>query len=223
MPDQKELETKALSWPAKAQTIAITNQQTYNDAAEFVVHIVGLRKRIVEHHAPIKTATHKAHKEAVKAEKKLLDPLAQAETIIKRALSAWDTEQDRLRREAQRKLDEAQRKTEEQAQLDLAMEAEESGATEETVTEILETPVVAPAIVAAPTFQKASGVSTRQTWKAEVVDIKLLCKAIAEGWVAPNMVQANMVALNQMARAMKQSFNVPGCKAVPENSVSVRT
>ena len=222
MPDEKELETKALSWPAKAQTIAITDQKSYNDAAEFVLRIVGLRKQVVDHHAPIKTATHKAHKEAVSAEKKLLDPLQQAETIIKRAISDWDAKQERIRIEEQRKLEAAQRKADEDARLALAQEAEENGATEETVDEILETQVVAPAVVAAPTYQRTSGISTTKRWRAEVVDIKALCRAIGEGNMPTNIVQANMTVLNSLARALKESFKVPGCKAVIDSSVSVR-
>ena len=222
MPDEKELEQTALSWPAKAQAIAITNQVSYDDAAEFIVRIVGLRKQVIEHHAPVKLATHKAHKEAVAAEKKLLDPLRQAETIIKRAISDWDAQQERIRMEEQRKLEAAQRKADDDARLALAQEAEENGATEETVDEILETPVVVPAIVAAPTYQRTSGISTTKRWRAEVVDIKALCRAIGDGKAPSNLVLPNMTALNGLARALKESFNTPGCKAVTDSSVSVR-
>jgi len=223
MPDEKELEQTALSWPAKAQTIAITNQVSYDDAAEFIVRIVGLRKQVIEHHAPVKTATYKAHKEAVAAEKKLLDPLRQAETIINRAISEWDAKQELIRMEEQRKLEAAQRKADDDARLALAQEAEENGATEETVDEILETPVVVPAIVAAPTYQKSSNISnTIKRWRAEVVDIKALCRAIGDGKAPSNLVLPNMTALNGLARALKESFNTPGCKAVTDSSVSVR-
>ena len=219
----KELEEKALTWPQRASQITITDQPTYDRAAEMVVQIVTLRKRVVEHHAPIKKATHDAHKAAVAAEKKLLDPLQQAEMMLKRSIGAWDQEQENKRLEAQRQLEEAQRKADEEARLSLAAEAEENGADAETVDEILETPVVAPVAVAQPTYQKANGVNTFLRWRAEVVDLKALCRAVADGKASSMLVQANMVALNQMARAQKQTFSVPGVKAISESSVAVRS
>jgi len=68
----------------------------------------------------------------------------------------------------------------------------------------------------APTFTKTKGFSSRENWSAEVTDIKALCRAVADGKTAENLVGANMPALNQMARAMKQAFNVPGVRAVKE-------
>jgi len=222
-PEVKRMEQTALAWPDRARAITITDQDTYNKAAMVLVEIVRLRKDIKAHHKPIKDATNKAHKEAVAAEKKLLEPIAQAESIIKGTVGQWDAEQERLRLAEQRRLQEAQRKAGEEARLALAAEAEANGATDETVEEILDTPVVQPAIVAKPTFQKANGVSRQERWGAEVVDIKALCRAVADGQAAPTMVLPNMVALNSMARAMRSTFNVPGCKAVTTTSVAVRS
>lgn len=218
----KKLEEKALAWPERAAAIIIRDQDTYDQAAELVVQIVGLRKQVVDHHKPIKEAAHLAHKAAVDAEKKLLEPLQHAESTIKRAIGEWDAEQQRRRREEQERLEAVQRKADEEARLALAAEAEANGATEETVSEILETPVVAPVAVATPTYQRANGVATQQRWRAEVTDIKALCRAIADGKASLNLVQANMPALNSMARAMRQTFNIPGCKAVAETAVAVR-
>ena len=219
----EQLESTALAWPERAEAIAITDQQTYNHAADLIVEIVGLRKQVVDHHKPIKDAAHKAHKVAIAAEKKLLDPLKQAEAILKRAIQGWTWEQEKIRQEEQRRLAEAQRKADEDARLALAVEAETNGATSETVGEILDTPVVTPAIVAPATFQKANGVSTSLRWHAEVTDIKALCLAVAQGRASSNLVQPNLPALNSMARAMKQTFSVPGCKAVSEATEAIRT
>jgi len=219
----KRIEETALAWPARAASIVVADQESYNAAAELVVEIVTLERQIVEHHKPIKDAAFAAHKAACAAEKKLLDPLAQAKTIIKRSIVAWEQEQERIRLEAQRKAQEEQRRLEEEERLRLAIEAEAAGAPEETKQEILSMPVIVmPRPVVAPTFQRAAGVTTSQRWKAEVFDMKALCRAIAEGRVSTELVQPNLVALNGMARAMKATFQIPGCRAVPETSVSVR-
>jgi hypothetical protein len=218
----EQLEEVALAWPERAKAITITDQETYNGAATVLVEIVAIRKQVQAHHKPIKEATNKAHKTAVAAEKKLLDPLTEAEGYIRKAIGAWDYEQERLRQEEQKRLEAIQRQADEDARLALAQEAEENGAEAETVDEILATPVVMPTAVAKPTFQHASGISTRQNWKAEVVDMKALCRAVASGQASAELVQPNMVALNRMAKAMRTTFNIPGCKAVTESVVGVR-
>lgn len=218
----KQLESTALAWPDRANAITIVDQPSYDQATCLVIEIADLKWRIIDHHKPIKDAAFAAHKVAVAAEKRLLDPLQQADTTLRRAIGNWEQEQERIRREAQRKLEEAQRKADEEARIALAVEAETNGAEEETVAEILNTPVVLPAAVAPPTFQRANGVGTQQRWRAELVDIKALCRAVADGKASTEYVQANLVALNGLARAMKGTFNVAGCRAVPETTVAVR-
>lgn len=219
----KRMESTALSWPDRARSIVVTDQESYDAAAELVVEIATLEKQIVDHHKPIKETAYAAHRAACAAEKKLLDPLTEAKSVLKRALVAWTQEQERLRREAEAKLLAEQQKADEEAKLALAIEAEAAGAAEETVQEILAAPtVVMPRPVAPPTFQQASGISTSQKWKAEVVNIRDLCRAVADGRVSPELVQPNMTALNGMARAMKSTMNIPGVRAVTDMSMSVR-
>lgn len=226
MPNQevevRQLESTALAWPDRAKAIVIVDQPSYDTATTLVIQIADLKKRIIDHHRPIKEAANAAHKVAVAAEKKLLDPLQQADFILRVGIGTWEREQERIRQEAQRKLEEAQRKADEEARIALAVEAETGGAEEETVAEILDTPVVLPAVIAAPTFQRTQGVSTQQRWSAEVVDIKALCRAVADGKASTEYVQANLVALNGLARAMRQTMNIPGVRAVPETTVAVR-
>lgn len=168
----KELEETALSWPEKAEAVWIVNQASYEAAAEMKVALTELRKQIVEHHAPIKDAAHKSHLAACAAEKKLLDPVKQAESIINGALRNWEDEQElirlaevkRLRDEAAarerkvreeaeaaaRKAREEARTREEERLLQAALEAEKAGASPETVDKIIATPIPEPVIPVAP-------------------------------------------------------------------------
>jgi len=219
---EKELENQALSWPEKAQAITIVDQGSYDKATGLLIDIAALEKEIIDHHKPIKDAAFAAHKAAVAAEKRLLDPLAQAKGILKGGIGVWMREQERIRQEAERKAREEQARLEEEARLKLAVQAEEMGASEETTEEILSTPMPVEIPVVPPTYQKTKGVSAGQRWRAEVYNIKMLCAAIAEGKASSEMVQPNMTALNAMARAMKSTFNLPGVRAVPETTVSVR-
>ena len=45
-----------------------------------------------------------------------------------------------------------------------------------------------------------STVVTAKTWKAEVLDVVALCRAVADGQIGPEMVEPNMMALKEFAR-----------------------
>jgi len=149
----------------------------------------------------------------------MLTPLSQAETTISNALLKWDREQKALQEAEQRRLQDEARKREEDARLEIAAQAEAEGAPEGVVQEILETSTELPITFAAPTYIKAPGLSTRMLYSAEVTNIRVLCAAIAAGTAAETLVQPNEVALNGLARCMKDSFRVPGCKLVKKDTL----
>jgi len=217
-----ELETQALAWPERASALAVTDQASHDRAAALVIEVVELRRRVQKHHAPIKEAAHKAHRAAVDAEKRLLDPLQRAEATLKKAIGAWEDWREHLRQEEQRKLEEAQHQADEEARIARAQEALEQDAPQERIEEILETPVVQRPAAVAPTYEKTKGVTRRVEWRAEVTDPQALCRAIGAGEAPAHFVQANLPVLNGLARSLKENFNVPGCRAVAETTVSVR-
>ena len=219
----QELETRALSWPDRARDITIADQATYSQAADMLIGIKGLRKEIDDSYDPVIRKSHEAHRAAIEAKRKVEMPLAQAETILKRGIATFEQEQERIRQQQEREAREAAARAEEEMRLQTAVQAEELGAEPETVAEILETPLPMVAPEVAPTFQRAAGVSTRETWRGECYSIRDLCKAVAEGKASPELVLPNGPAINQLARAMKQTMNVPGCRAVKETGVAART
>lgn len=219
----EQIQETALTWPEKATALAIVDQGTYDSAAGTLIDIAEIEKKIKEHHEPMKKAAHEAHRAAVAGEKKFLDPLNEAKKIIKRSISNWETEQRRIREEKEQKLREEAQKKEEEERLALAEEAEKAGKPAEEVEKILETPTkkVEP-IVVKPTFVQNARVGTRETWKAEVTDIKALCRAASDGKAPIESVMANMPVLNAAARASKENLVIPGVKAVKETNVITR-
>ena len=225
--ENKELETKALSWPTRAKELTITDQSSYEMAANTLKDIALLEKQIKDHHKPIKDSAYAAHKAAVAAEKRLLDPLDEAKRTIKRSVSDWTVEQERIRAEAQRKIDEANRAAEkaaEDARLEAAIKAEKDGAPDIVTDAMIDIPfqsIYSPP--AHPTYNKVAGVTTRETWKAEVFDVVILCKAIGDGTIKmTDVVVPNMTVLNSLARSMKDKMSIPGVRAVKEISTAVR-
>lgn len=213
------IERTALTWPEKANEITIIDQDSYNLAANTLIEIAEIEKQIKAHHTPMKTTAHKA---AVAAEKKFLDPLVTAKSTIKRAISGWEIEQRKIREEAEREAREKARKEEEEIRLAKALEAEKAGKSEAEVEKIIDTPAEIKVELVKPAFEQSSRVKTREYWKAEIVDIKALCQGIADGKVDPECVLPNMPYLNAMARGSKGAMLAPGVKAVKETSIVTR-
>jgi hypothetical protein len=58
----------------------------------------------------------------------------------------------------------------------------------------------------------------RETWSAELIDLKALVMAISEGKAPLMAVQANMVFLNEQARAYKEVLRIPGVRAISKKT-----
>lgn len=121
----------------------------------------------------------------------------------------------------------------EQVERDL-LAAEQAGAGQDVIDALVNSPAPEPVVIqmevpelppvpkAAPAVAMPKGFSVRETFHAEVTNLALLCRAISEGKVPANYVTANMTALNARARADKRGMDVPGVKAVPDNSATQR-
>jgi uncharacterized protein YhaN len=207
-----EFEQSAISVRDEAKAIAIIDQQTYDTAAAKFNGVCALEKEITAHYAPMKEAAHKAHKAVCDAEKQILSPVQEAKRILSRSIGEWDEEQERVRREEQRRLEiEAKKRADEEA-LASAIEAEQSGADAEEIEAVLSSPAPIQKVTAAPTYSKQ--IPTRESWSAEVVSLSALVKAAAANPAYLCYLQANETALNGAARAQKNVFSVPGCKAM---------
>ena len=217
-----ELESKALALVDYARSLQITNQPSYDQVTNALLDVKGARKAIAAHHDPTIADTNKAHKTALAAKERFDRPLKEVEVILKLGIRTWDNEQERLRLEAQRRADEEAQRQNEEARLQQGIAAEQNGASEADVQAIVEAPSAAPPPVVAPTYQKRQGVSVRENWKAEVVNLDLLVQAVAQHKAPLNCLQANQVALNQLARAQKQALSIPGVRAVNDAVVSAR-
>lgn len=221
VPPNTELETAAMTWPERATAMQVIDQRSHDDAGAALVALASLEKQITAHHEEPKRKAFEAHKAIVAAEKRLLEPLQQARRIINPKIVGWEAEQRRIHEELQRKAKEETERLAREATLAAAVEAEQAGASQDAVETILETPMVLPEPVVAPTWQKAAGIGTQERWHAEVVSLKALCQAVVDGKAPETAVEANMTWLNQRARSDKEHFNVPGAKAVKETGVRV--
>jgi len=210
------VEEKALSIVDQAKAVKVTDAQTYTAAGSLWKSIGEMIKEVKDTFDPICDAAHKAHKQAVEKRAKYLDPLTAAQKSVKGLMSAYDQEQECLRREEQARLEAIARKAEEDRRLQEAIEAEAAmkaqGASQEEVAQetaaILETPVsVAPVVLPKATPKLQGGPVYRTVWKARVINERL----IPREYLVPDMVK-----INGVVRSLKGAANIPGVQAYEE-------
>jgi colicin import membrane protein len=70
---------------------------------------------------------------------------------------------------------------------------------------------------------RLSGISSKSTWRAEIVDMAVFVRYVAEHpeWI--HLVEVNSAALNGLARSQKSALTIPGVKVVEEKQVAART
>ena len=112
------------------------------------------------------------------------------------------------------------RKAEEEA-LARAQELQDMGMNEAAEEAISQPVVIEKVTVAEPV--KAGGESFREIWKAEVVDLMALVKAVAEGRQPLAYLEANTVTLGKAAAMFKGTVPIPGVKITSETIIARRT
>lgn len=207
----------------QARALEITDQQSLDVATNYLGIEAELRKKIEAHHAPMKAAAWAAHQEAVKAEKRALEENCGP---IRAVLTSKITGFQELRRrrvlEEQARLQEkARRQAEEQRLAEAALLAEQ-GVSEADVDAVLEAPIEVPYVPSPEPTKIGGGVTERWEYKAELVDLPTLVKAVVAGTVPYSAIEASAKYLNQRAASDKENFNIPGVRLIKTADLTVR-
>jgi hypothetical protein len=212
---------QAIALSDEVRAVRVVTPSDYTAAGLFLRSIKGKIKEI----DTLRKSMTKPLDESKKNIMALFQPaelkLAEAVTVVSRAMITWENEQETKRREFERRAQaEAQKRAEEEA-LAMAIEVEATGDTELAEVIIAES-VIAPPVKILSTVPKINGTFSRETWSAEVTDIKALAIAVAAGQAPVESLQANMTFLNQMARSFRDSLKYPGVRAVSSRSITSR-
>jgi len=200
----------------QARAMVITDQATYNAVVEMRVQLKALRDAIEEAHREPKEAKYQDWKAEVAAEKSELAPVQEVEGVLKALTFAWDAAQEAARRAEQARLEaEARKKVEDEA-LAAAEAAQAAGAGAQEVEAILETPIVAPPVVAPKAYVAAPRMAGRESWSGKVTDFQALIRFVAANPAFQNLLQVNQTALNQLARSQKSMMKIPGVEALSQ-------
>lgn len=231
-----DLEKESTTWAARAREVSIVDTESCKQASLLLRSIKGLRTDIANWFAPHIDAAMETKRTAEAARKALVDekermeaPLVQAETVVKRALLTYETEQERIRQDEERRLQaEADRRAEAialeaAAAMELQANASGDAGMLQEANDLLMQPTEAPVVSVAKTTPKVQGIVYRDNWKAhESVNIRALAAAVADGTVSPMFLIPNMSALNKLASATKGTQSVPGVRFWNDRQIAAR-
>lgn len=209
MGELAEFEPKVGPLAETARTFQIRGPDEQQEAEGFLKMVKALQGEIERTFGPIVEAAHKTWKSSLKQRDKLLEPLEEAETLIKGKLAAWnrrcvaerDLERERLEKEA---LEQEVRIRKEDAAWLEAMGDKESA--ERT----LALPVI-PAPVDLPKIARAEGINYRKVWKFRITDEA----AIPREYLTPDLKK-----IGQVVRALKGTIPIPGIEQYEEDQVA---
>lgn len=207
--EQEQVLSRAVSEiEFQAGAIIIDNEQDYQNAASFGRMLKQKSSDVKEFWKPMKDAAHKAHTEICNREKAMLQPLVNAEKILKETMGAYVAEQERKRREAEEAARKAARE-EAERKLQEAIELEDKGDKVTAAAVIEEAEIMdeaAATVSVAAEKPKASGVATKKDWKITSVDSLKVPTSVAGVEIRP----VDMAAVMRLIRMSKGKIHIEG-------------
>lgn len=224
----------------QALEIRVTDAASYTGAGQSLSHLVTAKDKTFALLDPIRARLHEVYKLAGERLKAAQDPLETGITYVKRAMTLWEIDQERIRQQRmreerekaeaeERRLQKVQSEQLTLAEVDDALEVGDQARAEELLKTPVEAPrpYVAPAFVE-PTYLPPAGQSTRANWKIreETVDLAKFLQAVKDGKYpiekAVKLVKPDLPALNKIAKGLESAFDVPGFEAFNDPVRSVR-
>lgn len=218
---------KVSPWPELARAVVIFDQASFDAAAELLLGIKALEDEVHSVFDPMAEAAHAAHRKITAQRAAQLKPLADAEAVLKKKISEFCIEQERLARIEQERLEQIAL-AEAAAALEVRIEqAEANGATADEIAVIVDDAPPPALVAAAPAVQtKGSGISQRSEWVAEVDGergLALLIQAAAKTHPLRVLLKVDETKLRAMTKALGAEMKkIPGLKVYQRPIVSVR-
>lgn len=164
--------------------------------------------------APEIAKAYQLHKSLIKKRDDKVAPLEIAYARLKHMVGTYDQEQERIRREQERVAQEALRKQQEEEAMREAEALQNAGdaeGAEAVISQAAASP--APAVVIPSNVPKVFGKSSREVWTYRIENESL----IPREYLVPDSAK-----IGGVVRALKANAKIPGIKAYPTTSVSLR-
>ena len=222
-PEAKAEIRKANTFLKKYENFEIVEQGHYDVAVEDLKEVKSKYNKLDSLEKFFTKPLEKTKKDFIAFFKGPKMALKEVEDKIKRGIIAWDEKKEQERKEEQERI-EKEREKEKKKLERKAEKAEEKGDTEKADELRQQAEDVDDFIPeAGEGYEKADGVSLRDNWVAEVVDLMELVKAVAKGKAPLSFLQENTTVLNKQAKATKNAVNYPGVRFVNKKNMAVRS
>lgn len=194
---------------AGAEGVTVANDAEMEQASALLRDIKALQKKAEAAQKGLTQPLEKEKKGIIAwFRERITNKLSAGESQLKRAILAYQQEQDRIRREEQRKAEEAARKERERLERRAAAAAEKGQQEKaEQLAEQAET-------VVAPVHQEATkvqGISTRSVWRFEITDPKAIPR---------EYLMVDEQKIGKVVRALKGDTEIPGVRVYEEKSLA---
>lgn len=213
------IKAESAPWTDKANRLVVTGDRAYQVGAEMLQGIKALRIEIAAACDPVIKAAHAAHKAATKQKNDLEAELVEADRVIREKLAAYHEAQERIAAQARIAAEAEHRAAQEAADREAAQLA---AAGESELAELARAEAAIPVPAPKAHTVAAAGVSTRETWDAEVTDMPAFLRGVIDGKIPRGAVLVNATLLRQMARSLKDELDWPGVTVKRGASVVVR-
>ena len=209
-----EAQAKAQETEALVQVYenyAIVSTEAYEFSAEDLKKIKTKYKELDDMRKSLTKPLDESKKRIMEFFKAPLTLLGSAETAIKSAMLKWQQEQERLRREEEARLAEAQRK--EAERLARLAEAAEKRGDEKKAEEFKGREAITKAAVPSviSNVRPVAGISMREVWKYRIVD----ANKIPREYMIPNET-----VIGQVARSTKGKIAIEGVEFYCEETIA---
>ena len=214
----ENLVSQTQDFNSKIDALVVSSQEEYHIAGEYYKLLADMERQIKDFFKPHKENAWKAHNALVEAED---NELIKVRTLKNKLSSlmltfkqTFELEQEKKRLAEQRVLEEIEKKK----NAEIAKELKAKGLAE-LAKEIKNREVN---VIVKKEELKSDNLSTRKTYKANVIDKMALVKAVAEGRIPIMAVDANMTFLNNQARMLKNELKYDGVEVVEESGITYR-
>lgn len=216
---ENDLKSQAINFEVRAEALVVSNDEEYQDAVALLKSLKEQSAKVTDFFKPIKDAAHKAHKEVCNREKLLLDPLTKAESVIKKAVGDYLTEQERKRKAAEARARQAA-KEEADRRLAEAAALENEGKIEEASAAMEEAEIIDSAEVSIPMAMvpKVKGVSSRKDWEIVRTNSADVPVEVAGTVIRP----VDYKVVMRLIRASNGTIKIPGIVYKEVTKTSVR-
>jgi len=215
LPDTTELTNRADDLIASVGRAEINSPENENKGGDLLKMLKTIVKSAEDDRTSI-TGPINASLKLINAKyKEITNPVNAAIKVLNKKMVDYKLEQQRIAQEKER----IEREEREAKVLEKAAELESQGK-DEAAAEVVEAAEVASETTQTEASKSSVrsdyGATTTMTdkWSAEVVDIRILCKAVAEGKADIDCVLPNMPVLNKLAKSMKSDMNISGVTSV---------